>query len=134
MNPMPSLRVLSLCLVAAGSVSGLASAATNQPAGPVPAATASDQSLPLASHRNAEFLHSTVPGMSIPDPIRARMARVGSGPLARKEGVHIAQEALSAVKSRVAGAYIMPPLGRYEMALEVLEGIERAPDATVVVH
>src|SRR6185503_17365133 len=51
--------------------------------------------LPLASHRNAEFLHSTVPGMSIPDPIRARMARVGSGPLARKEGVTIAREALA---------------------------------------
>jgi homocysteine S-methyltransferase len=77
--------------------------------------------LPLASHRNAEFLHSTVPGMSIPDPIRARMARVGSGPEARKEGVRIAREALAAVKSRVAGAYIMPPFDRVEAALEILE-------------
>jgi homocysteine S-methyltransferase len=77
--------------------------------------------LPLASHRNAEFLHTTVPGMSIPDNIRARMARVGSGPPARREGVRIAQEALSAVKTRVAGAYIMPPFDRVEAALEILE-------------
>jgi homocysteine S-methyltransferase len=77
--------------------------------------------LPLASYRNAEFLHSTVPGMSIPDPIRARMAKVGSGPAARKEGVRIAQEALAAVKKQVAGAYIMPPFDRVEAALEILE-------------
>jgi homocysteine S-methyltransferase len=77
--------------------------------------------LPLASHRNAEFLHSTVPGMQIPDEIRARMARVGSGPTARAEGVRIAREALAQVRSRVAGAYIMPPFDRVESALEILE-------------
>jgi 5,10-methylenetetrahydrofolate reductase len=76
--------------------------------------------LPLASHRNAEFLHQTVPGMQIPDPIRARMAKVGSGPAARAEGVRIAREALAAVRSRVAGAYIMPPFDRVESALEIL--------------
>jgi len=77
--------------------------------------------LPLASQRNAEFLHTTVPGMQIPDAIRARMARVGSGPAARAEGVRIAQEALAAVLDRVAGAYIMPPFDRVEAALEILE-------------
>jgi homocysteine S-methyltransferase len=76
--------------------------------------------LPLASHRNAEFIHSTVPGMSIPAEIRARMAQVGSGPAARAEGVRIAREALAAVRHRVAGAYIMPPFDRVESALEVL--------------
>jgi homocysteine S-methyltransferase len=77
--------------------------------------------LPLASSRNAEFLHATVPGMQIPDAIRARMARVGSGPGARAEGVRIAQEALAAVMDRVAGAYIMPPFDRVDSALEILE-------------
>jgi homocysteine S-methyltransferase len=79
--------------------------------------------LPLASHKNAEFLHNEVPGMQIPDDVRARMQRAGSGPAARKEGVAIAREMLSAVRQRVAGAYIMPPLGRYELALEVMDGI-----------
>lgn len=79
--------------------------------------------LPLASHRNAEFLHNEVPGMRIPDATRERMRAVGSGPAARKEGVAIAREMLVAVKDRVAGAYIMPPLERWEMALEVIDGV-----------
>ena len=54
------------------------------------------------------------------------MRRAGSGPLARREGVNIAREMLASVRSRVAGAYIMPPLERYELALEVIDGfIER---------
>ncbi|HEX3763882.1 MAG TPA: methylenetetrahydrofolate reductase, partial [Kofleriaceae bacterium] len=77
--------------------------------------------LPLASHRNAEFLHNEVPGMSIPAEYRERMARVGGGPAARAEGIRIAQEALAAVKHRVQGAYVMPPFNRVDSALTVLE-------------
>ncbi len=85
--------------------------------------------LPLASHRNAEFLHHEVPGMSIPAEYRARMEKVGSGPAARAEGILIAQEALAAVKHRVAGAYIMPPFNRVDAALAVLEAArDRLPD------
>ncbi|MDB4958353.1 MAG: homocysteine S-methyltransferase [Myxococcales bacterium] len=77
--------------------------------------------LPLASHRNAEFLHNEVPGMGIPAEYRERMAKVGQGPAARAEGIKIAQEALAAVKHRVAGAYVMPPFNRVDSALAVLE-------------
>jgi len=77
--------------------------------------------LPLASHRNAEFLHNEVPGMAIPSEYRERMAKVGGGPAARAEGIRIAQEALAAVKLRVAGAYVMPPFNRVDSALAVLE-------------
>jgi len=77
--------------------------------------------LPLASHRNAEFLHNEVPGMAIPPEYRERMAKVGAGPAARAEGIRIAQEALLAVKHRVAGAYVMPPFNRVDAALAVLE-------------
>jgi methionine synthase I (cobalamin-dependent)/5,10-methylenetetrahydrofolate reductase len=77
--------------------------------------------LPLASHRNAEFLHNEVPGMGIPAEYRERMAKVGGGPAARAEGIRIAQEALAAVKHRVAGAYVMPPFNRVDSALAVLE-------------
>lgn len=78
--------------------------------------------LPLASYRNAEFLHNEVPGMQVPEAVRERMRKAGSGAQARKEGVAIAREMLAAVRSRVAGAYIMPPLERYELALEVVDG------------
>jgi homocysteine S-methyltransferase len=79
--------------------------------------------LPLASHKNAEFLHNEVPGMQIPDDVRARMKAAGSGKDARREGVTIAREMLAQVRDKVAGAYIMPPLGRHEMALEVIDGL-----------
>jgi homocysteine S-methyltransferase len=83
--------------------------------------------LPLASFRNAEFLHNEVPGMQVPEEIRERMRKAGTGPAARAEGVAIAREMLSAVRGRVAGAYIMPPLERYELALEVVSGFLDAP-------
>ena len=81
--------------------------------------------LPLVSYKNAEFLHNEVPGMQIPAEIRERMRKTPGGEAARKEGVKIAREMLFAVRDRVQGAYLMPPLGRYELALEVLDGLKR---------
>src|SRR5439155_1487623 len=37
--------------------------------------------LPLHSYRHAEFLHNEVPGITIPDPIRARLRDAGDGAL-----------------------------------------------------
>jgi methionine synthase I (cobalamin-dependent)/5,10-methylenetetrahydrofolate reductase len=78
--------------------------------------------LPLASYRNAEFLHNEVPGMQVPESVRERMRKAGSGAAGRKEGVAIARGMLEGVRHRVAGAYIMPPLERHELALEVIDG------------
>ncbi len=79
--------------------------------------------LPLASWRNAEFLHNEVPGMSVPDDVRARMKATPDQATARAEGVRIAQETLMEIKDKVVGAYIMPPFGRYRAALEILSCI-----------
>lgn len=81
--------------------------------------------LPLASSRNAEFLHAHVPGMRLPADVRARMQQAGDGAAAAREGVAIAAEALRTIRAaagdQVAGAYIMPPFSRVELALQVLE-------------
>jgi methionine synthase I (cobalamin-dependent) len=77
---------------------------------------------PLISYRNAEFLHNEVPGMQIPEAIRERMRKAGSGEPARREGVRIAREMLTAVRGRVAGAYVMPQREYYESAIEVVDG------------
>ena len=79
--------------------------------------------LPLASYRNAEFIHNHIPGMGIPESIRERMRKAGKGEAARREGIAIAVETLHGVRDRVAGAYIMPPLGRYEMAAAIIEAL-----------
>ncbi len=77
--------------------------------------------LPLASYRNAEFLHNEVPGMQIPEAIRERMRKAATAEAARDEGIAIAQESLLAARPLVQGVYIMPPFGRVESALRVLE-------------
>jgi methionine synthase I (cobalamin-dependent)/5,10-methylenetetrahydrofolate reductase len=78
---------------------------------------------PLWSLRNAEFMHNEVPGTSIPAEIMERMRRAQdrSPESARQEGVEIAREILGGIKGMVQGVQISPPLGKYELALEVLE-------------
>jgi len=78
--------------------------------------------LPLASYRNAQFLHNEVPGMSIPAPVMDRMARAGEGKAGAREGIAIARGMLEAAQAMpgVRGAYIMPPFGRARAALAVL--------------
>lgn len=86
--------------------------------------------LPLASAKNAEFLHNEVPGMSVPEAIRKRMYAAGNGESGRTEGIKIAQEALVDSKPMVQGAYIMPPFNRFDMALKVLEVLPEFSRAT----
>ncbi|HKZ54306.1 MAG TPA: bifunctional homocysteine S-methyltransferase/methylenetetrahydrofolate reductase [Anaerolineales bacterium] len=84
--------------------------------------------LPLYSHRHAVFLNNEVPGISIPDPVLARVS--GAGDHAPQEGVHIAVETIQALKGIVQGAYLMPPLGRYDLAAELIEAVrEKNPTA-----
>jgi methionine synthase I (cobalamin-dependent)/5,10-methylenetetrahydrofolate reductase len=77
--------------------------------------------LPLYSHRNAEFLHNEVPGMSIPGDIRERMRRAGSGEKAQLEGVAIAREATLAAREMAQGVYVMPPFNKVDLAVRVIE-------------
>lgn len=75
--------------------------------------------LPLVSSRQAEFLHYEVPGIVIPDSIRLSMSRAGEQN-ARSVGVDIAAGILKELSSVAAGACIMTPLRRYDMACEVM--------------
>jgi methionine synthase I (cobalamin-dependent)/5,10-methylenetetrahydrofolate reductase len=77
--------------------------------------------LPLYSFRHAEFLHNEVPGIIIPEKIRQRMKKVEEK--GASEGVKIARELLLQSKSMFSGIYLMPSFGKYELILEVIEGI-----------
>jgi homocysteine S-methyltransferase len=78
---------------------------------------------PLASYRNAEFMNNEVPGVVVPPAVLERMKKADTKPAARAEGIAIAREMLQGVKSRVSGAQISAPFGRYETAIEVIDGI-----------
>jgi len=79
--------------------------------------------LPLASAKNAEFLHNNVPGMQVPAEIRRRLSLAPTKEAQRKEGIAIAAETLREASRhpQIKGAYIFPPFGRYESILDVLE-------------
>lgn len=69
--------------------------------------------IPLHSSRHAEFLHNEVPGITIPEEVRARMRAAGEH--GHEEGLKLAQELLSATRSMVQGVYLMPSYGRYDV-------------------
>ena len=75
---------------------------------------------PLQSFRHAEFLHNEVPGIHVPDWVRARMHEAGNE--GQAAGVELARDLLARCKSMANGVYLMPSFGRYENCLEVLEG------------
>jgi methionine synthase I (cobalamin-dependent)/5,10-methylenetetrahydrofolate reductase len=77
--------------------------------------------LPLASSRHAEFLHNEVPGITIPDAARARMAEAGAA--GSEAGIEMADALLAAVDGEVAGTYLMPSFGRYEQAAALVRRI-----------
>lgn len=79
--------------------------------------------MPLASLRNAEFLHNEFPGIEIPAAARERMARAGEN--GQAEGIDIAWELLEYAWPHFAGAYIIPPFNRYQMALELMRRLQR---------
>ncbi len=73
---------------------------------------------PLYNSGNAEFLHNEVPGITIPEIIRSRMAEASDQ---QREGVRIAQEILEELRPRIQGVYMIPVFGRYNLAADVLD-------------
>lgn len=77
---------------------------------------------PLASLKNAQFLHKHVPGMRVPEHILSRLERAERSGHEQAEGVQIAREMLDKVREKIQGVYVMPPFSRHQMAIDVLDG------------
>ena len=75
--------------------------------------------IPLHSSRHAEFLHNEVPGITIPDDVRARMRAAGEN--GREEGLKLAQELLTAARGMVQGVYLIPSFGRYDVVAKLAQ-------------
>ncbi|HEX8940006.1 MAG TPA: bifunctional homocysteine S-methyltransferase/methylenetetrahydrofolate reductase [Candidatus Limnocylindrales bacterium] len=74
--------------------------------------------LPLHSSRHAEFLHNEVPGITIPESQRRAMRAAGER--GAEVGLEMALGLLEQVGDLVAGTYVMPSFGRYELAAELV--------------
>ncbi len=84
---------------------------------------------PLASLRNAEFMRNDL-RVSVPDDVMTRMQAATSPEEAREEGVRIAQEMLMAIKPEIQGVQVSAPMGRYNLAIQVLDGMLTSNVAT----
>jgi homocysteine S-methyltransferase len=80
--------------------------------------------MPLVSERNAEYLNNEVPGITVPDAVRSRMKGLDKEAGAR-EGLAIAKEFIDASMAAVGGYYLIPPFGKYELAVELIEHIQQ---------
>lgn len=78
--------------------------------------------VPLHSSRHAEYLHNEVPGITIPDEVRARMKAAGEH--GHAEGLQIAQELLGVARGMVQGVYLMPSYGRYDVVSELTRSLQ----------
>ncbi|HEV8335617.1 MAG TPA: bifunctional homocysteine S-methyltransferase/methylenetetrahydrofolate reductase [Candidatus Polarisedimenticolia bacterium] len=78
---------------------------------------------PLTSLRNAEFMNNEVPGVHVAEEIMERMRKAEGEGKAREEGISIARETVNQVKDLVQGVQVSAPFGRYQAALDVLDGI-----------
>ena len=78
--------------------------------------------MPLASERNARFMATQVPGVTIPAEILQRMEAAGDDAL--EAGMDIAREYISAVRDSCAGVYLVPALGRYASVTQLVRELK----------
>ena len=80
--------------------------------------------MPLGSLRHAEFMANEVPGVSVPDAVLERMREADAAGRAADEGIAIAREVVSGIRSMVQGIQITTAAGAIEAALDVVETVE----------
>ena len=83
-----------------------------------------DQFFDRTRHRPDTFFgNGLVAHVSMADPVCPRLSALAAE-AAREAGVAITREMLAQVKDRVAGAYIMPPFNKVDLAVRVVEALE----------
>ncbi|MEO8439380.1 MAG: bifunctional homocysteine S-methyltransferase/methylenetetrahydrofolate reductase [Spartobacteria bacterium] len=73
---------------------------------------------PLMSGRQADFLHNEVPGITVPQEVRERMAG-SEGDEGCARGVAIAREISQAALERFSGVYLITPFLKYSITVEL---------------
>lgn len=73
---------------------------------------------PLISARNAEFLHNEVPGISVPQELRSRLAQFSQGADQRKAALEYTAALVAQIAPLIDGLYLISPLNKWEIALE----------------
>jgi 5,10-methylenetetrahydrofolate reductase len=77
---------------------------------------------PFESLLDAEYHANEVPGASVPGLVLDRLRRASSAEAAAAESVTLTSELVRALKGRVHGVHVVPPSGKLDLALAVLNG------------
>ncbi len=83
--------------------------------------------MPLATGRNAEYLHNEVPGIQLSEEVRRRMSGLEKDE-GRRMGIQIAKELLDVAMPLFNGIYLITPFLNYEMSVDLTSYVwESAP-------
>jgi homocysteine S-methyltransferase len=78
---------------------------------------------PFESVLDAEYLANEVPGTHVPVDVLDRMRRASTADAAAMEGVAIAVDVARALRGRVHGVNVVPPPGRFDLGLALLDAL-----------
>ncbi len=80
--------------------------------------------MPLNSFKHAEYLHNEVPGITIPDHVRAAMSKAGD--MGANVGIELSEELLEEIRPYIAGVYLVPSFGRYDDCCQLVRKLKPA--------
>jgi homocysteine S-methyltransferase len=72
---------------------------------------------------DAEYLANEVPGVHVPSEMLDRMRRAPDLNAAANEGVAISAEIARTLRQSVQGVNVIPPLGRFDLGLALLDAL-----------
>ena len=78
---------------------------------------------PLISSRNAEFLHNEVPGISVPDDLRARLASFDQVADQRKAALEYTGRLIEDIQPNIHGLYLISPLNKWDIVLDFVRQV-----------
>lgn len=81
---------------------------------------------PLISSRNAEFLHNEVPGISVPQDLRKKLASFETVVDQRKAALEYTGMLIEEIASFVDGLYLISPLNKWDIVLNFVRQIRQA--------
>ncbi len=73
---------------------------------------------PLISSRNAEFLHNEVPGISVPEELRKKLAQYDEVADQRKVALEYTARLIEDISSFIDGLYLISPLNKWDIVLD----------------
>lgn len=78
---------------------------------------------PLISSRNAEFLHNEVPGISVPEKLRRRLAAYDEVNDQRKAALEYTGQLIEDILPFIHGLYLISPLNKWEIVLDFVRQV-----------